>query len=446
MVTMRTQTSNRKTPLVPTAVGPPADISASTFVSAPTPPTSGACPVPNADCKSPPAAAPPNPTATVDLTALSESIARQLRSRQSISAGLAAMTTTTAKTVDRRKSYRCPASGPHSKATLKLQGQRFEAEILDESADGLSLLIAGEVACEVGQTALMKVGSSWAEIRVMNIRYEPRRGSESGERAEPRTRLGVLRVKDVEEPLDEIGQDDSVSWTEVKSLFEPFMPLFKPAVGVLGLLAAVLVFALTLDRLLDNPSAVNDKTTAALHSRGPGLGRLDAPQASESVDAPPPLEGSTRERSRPPKPKVAHAPRAAQPAAPPTPSGPLESPRAAEPLATTPPQPARPASAERPSALLQPKALERLSLSPDQRQRWHAILDEAGEAADQAIVARLKATSSSPPVTRAEYAAERALELLSDEQRQVMDNLLGEPEFARGADPGDPAAAPAEGR
>jgi hypothetical protein len=60
----------------------------------------------------------------------------------------------------------------------------------------------------------------------------------------------------------------------------------------------------------------------------------------------------------------------------------------------------------------------------------HSILDGAGPEVDQAIVSRLASKSSSPPVTRTEYIAQRALDVLNDEQKKLMYELLSNSESA----------------
>jgi hypothetical protein len=54
------------------------------------------------------------------------------------------------------------------------------------------------------------------------------------------------------------------------------------------------------------------------------------------------------------------------------------------------------------------------------------MIDDAGEAVDQALRTRLSAVSHSSPVTKAEHAADRIIEMLTAEQREAATRLLGE--------------------
>ena len=378
------------------------------------------------------------PSNRVDLSALSEAIARQIQASLVSGNGEIATAEENSAPSDRRRSYRCPVSGPRSKAILKLGKQRFEANVVDESAAGVSLLVDSDIACELGQTGLMKIASSWSEVRVMNVRHEASATDGPAENGTLRTRLGLLRVKDVEEPEDEVELNKNVTWAEVKSLLEPFVPVMKPAMGLVGFLTIVLVVAVTLDWVLDNPETITDPTNAALHGKGPGLADLTPPDADEPViDAPPPLAPADHERPRPAKRK---APRAPGPPPQPQTSEPAEPARAVE-RPSAPEPAARPASSPRPSMLLHPRTAERLSLSSEQLDRFHEMIDDVGEAVDHALRTRLAAVSHSQPVTKAEHAADRIIEMLTAEQREAASKLLGE----RNTPPSQPTPAePAE--
>jgi hypothetical protein len=337
----------------------------------------------------------------VDLTALSETIARQLQLCLSDTAigtgGDCDITAADSSTpTNRRRSYRC-AVIPQGTAILKFGKQRFTAGILDESAEGACVSIDGAIECEVGQTALLQIASAWMEVRVMNVQREPCDESPQGENRETHTRLGLLRLKDIEVPDDEL-QWEPLTWTDVQALFMPLWPLTKFVVSVVGLLVMGLAIAVTLVWLLSDPTPITDAASRALKSKGSGTTRANPPETrGPNADAAPPLLRWPRERPRySSKPKVTHA-----------------------------------LSSDQPSLLFHPEAIRRLALSADQLDRLHAILDEVGGATDQAIVARLKSPSTEPPLDWADRKAQRALDTLSDEQREGLTGLLTDPAFAR---------------
>lgn len=69
------------------------------------------------------------------------------------------------------------------------------------------------------------------------------------------------------------------------------------------------------------------------------------------------------------------------------------------------------------------------------------MIDDVGEAVDHALRTRLAAVSHSQPVTKAEHAADRIIEMLTAEQREAASKLLGE----RNTPPSQPTPAePAE--
>jgi hypothetical protein len=177
-----------------------------------------------------------------------------------------------------------------------------------------------------------------------------------------------------------------------------------------------------LDWLLDNPETVSDPAHSALHMKGPRLEDLNPPEFSGPAADAPPLAPVDRERPRAAKhqnvrtPASASQPRANHPA----------SPQQASKTAPISQPPTEPARSGRPSVLLHPRSAERLSLSAEQHSRLREMIDDAGEAVDQAVRARLSAVSHSPPVTKAEHTADRIIEMFTAEQREAATKLLGE--------------------
>jgi hypothetical protein len=76
------------------------------------------------------------------------------------------------------------------------------------------------------------------------------------------------------------------------------------------------------------------------------------------------------------------------------------------------------------SLVLQAGAVEKMRLSSNQLTRLHSILDESDAEVDQEFVSRLKSKSSSPPTTKTELIAQRALDVLTDKQKRVMRQLI----------------------
>ena len=109
---------------------------------------------------------------------------------------------------ERRKSHRYAVSGPRRNGRLIIGQREVAVEILDESACGLGVRFDGPPGCEPGERLLLEIDSGWIEVQVANVRREESAPAEERVESGERTRLGLVRLRDLEpgevdpEPID----------------------------------------------------------------------------------------------------------------------------------------------------------------------------------------------------------------------------------------------------
>ncbi|HEX3726370.1 MAG TPA: PilZ domain-containing protein, partial [Pirellulales bacterium] len=135
---------------------------------------------------------------------------------------------------ERRKACRYPAVVRRSE-TLRIGAQEILAEIVDESATGFSLSVDTNMEFSVGQKILLENQSLWLELEVVHIQKI----------SATQTRLGVMRLRELDD--SEINWQESARfcWTDVKILAAPLRMLARP-VGTVGGLIVGAPFVLIL--------------------------------------------------------------------------------------------------------------------------------------------------------------------------------------------------------
>jgi hypothetical protein len=135
---------------------------------------------------------------------------------------------------------------------LTVNGRKLTVELVDESADGIGLLLSGRFEHCVGQKVTLRTSTDHAEVRIMNAEVLSPDSHGSGKPiARPITRLGVLRMRDLS--LDAPSQGLRAHLRAWQSLARRYMPLDSPvlaaAVPVVMIVSLVigLVWALEQD-------------------------------------------------------------------------------------------------------------------------------------------------------------------------------------------------------
>ena len=306
---------------------------------------------------------------------------------------------------DRRGSYRYTVSGPRRDAQLRIGTRQFVAEILDESANGFSILLAENPGCDIGQTALLKVAAGWTETRVMNIQTqgeiaaplasppteEPSEAPiEQPDRAarEVCTRLGLMRLRDLETEEVEPAPVRWNSWQTLRALLTHLSPLARPLTGLLAFVIGAPLIALALVWMLDHSLAGDDG------GDGPQL-RLKSPGDN--------ARAARAERATP---------------------------------APEPPRPARHryikfdilAKKSANTFSVKKKVTRLLSLNKKQLQELQGVFDDYQKAIDRAILGDPNSTNASRNEQLDIQLGRRGLSLLTDEQQASLLRLLSRPE------------------
>jgi hypothetical protein len=319
---------------------------------------------------------------------------------------------------ERRASFRCPASDPRRRGRLRIGKREIPVEVLDESASGYSINCQQAEDCEVGQSLLLRVESTWTIVRVMNLQT-----------SDGQTRLGLARVKDLEASDVERKQSEGFSIDDLKRLGRALAPLGRRAAGIVGLLlggAFVGVFVIV---ALEHWAPLTKKVEHNDSRRIEDMTSPELPQTSEQ---------RTSDR------QAEHRPRKQQAAHPPTPADPREE------LSTTTEQPRQEVTAEmaapehvvrhsHPGFLLKPEIAKLLKLTREQMAELRQLFEETRSA-----TAELLESDSDPAQSQQNMDLElgkRSLALLTPEQRQTVTRMLSNTLPADGATP-DAANSP----
>ena len=201
---------------------------------------------------------------------------------------------------ERRASFRCPASGPRQRGRLRIGKREIAVEVLDESASGYSIDCKQAEDCEVGQSLLLRVESTWTIVRIMNLQT-----------SDGQTRMGLVRVKDLEASEVDRKQSEGFSIDGLKRLGRVLAPLGRRAAGIVGLIlggAFVGVFVIV---ALEHWAPL---TNTVKHDDSRKIEDMTSPELPQTS------EQRTSDR------QADHHPRKQRAANPPTPTDPRETP------------------------------------------------------------------------------------------------------------------------
>ena len=136
--------------------------------------------------------------------------------------------------------------------TLRIGSQETAAEILDESASGLSLGTGTDVDVSPGQRILLRNESLWLEVEVVNLQVV----------SDSQLRLGVKRLREFDE--SEVHWEESAKswWNDFKT--NALRALVRPFGIILGLILGVpvllIVLLWVLERATPLPLEPSDNT------------------------------------------------------------------------------------------------------------------------------------------------------------------------------------------
>jgi hypothetical protein len=223
---------------------------------------------------------------------------------------------------------------------LQLDLGQLSVEVIDESATGFGVCALGQVDCHLGGMYLLRIAKDWYEVQVVGRRVEehevaatididqtddaqtdtdpvdqllaevagPRgRGVDAPPVVEPAagpivvTRIGLLRLRDVDPSEFAENKPRLISWENLRSMRRSLTPVKKPMVGmmlVLGIvvLGGVLIFALEGSKPVERALAESDPLSLpegkmiihkTVKMKGPPVKRLQ--QTVKSLPAPKPI-------------------------------------------------------------------------------------------------------------------------------------------------------------
>lgn len=319
---------------------------------------------------------------------------------------------------DRRASFRCPVNAPRRGGRLRIGKREFPVEVLDESAGGYSVVCEQVLDCEVGQSLLLQIESSWTIVRIMNVQT-----------GESNSRLGLLRLKDLE--ASEIDSEPRIelSLESLKRLARALAPLGRPAAGVVALLVGGALLGAGLMVALERSAPLAD---AIKHD--------DVPRDLEdmaSLEAPAMSGGRTSQQDpqdKPRKKRAAEPPRPADPREESTP--PEQATAASEPprsnSVSETPAPEHVVRHSHPGLLLKPEIVKLLNLTHGQINELRRLFEEMRSSTAAAL-----ADDSDTSGSQRELALEvgkRTLSVLTPAQRETVTRMLSNARSAEGSD------------
>lgn len=190
---------------------------------------------------------------------------------------------------------------------LQLDHEQLPVEVIDESATGFGVCALGQVDCQIGGMYLLRIAKDWYEVQVVGQRVDeqavaPTIDTEplSDEQTDVQaihtdltnrqlaetagmqgtatevppvvetpagpvvvTRIGLLRLRDVDPSEFAENKPRLISWENIRSMRRSLTPIKKPMVGtmlVLGIIAlgGVLIFALEGSKPVERALAESD--------------------------------------------------------------------------------------------------------------------------------------------------------------------------------------------
>jgi hypothetical protein len=149
---------------------------------------------------------------------------------------------------EQRSSYRCAVSGSRRHGRLKIGDKELAAEIIEESAGVYSVVLDEASDCVVGVVGVLKSAAGWAEVEIRNLQLLESRGSEEPADAVPkmRTRLGLLRLRTLDESEVELDQNADVPLLTAETLGWLARMLARPLMTTAGATIGALVLGILL--------------------------------------------------------------------------------------------------------------------------------------------------------------------------------------------------------
>lgn len=331
---------------------------------------------------------------------------------------------------ERRASFRCPVNGPRRAGRLRIGKREIPVEVLDESAGGYSIVGEQEFECEIGQSLLLQIGSSWTIVRIMSV-----------QKAESNTRLGLLRLKDLEASEVEPEPRIELSLENLKRLARALAPLGRPAAGIVALLVGGALLGIGVIVVLERSVPLAD-----------AINHDDAPRSVEDMTLPdPPPFGEVRTSDEEPE----HNPRKNRAATPSTPADPQE--EESNPLVEATAASERPRSKavsetpasehvvrrSHPGLLLKPEIVKLLDLTREQIAELRRLFEETRSSTAALLAADSEGTGSQDEL--ALEVGKRTLAVLTPAQRETVTRILsnGKAAESSGAAPGPADSQPA---
>jgi hypothetical protein len=315
--------------------------------------------------------------------------------------------------VERRASYRIAVDGPRRAGRMRIAGRDLAVTIVDESTGGFGVESPEAPACQIGDTLLLEIAGAWVEVRVIRIDAS-RPEAADHDAALPGTRLGLARVRDVEDWELNTVKLPVFSWAGVRSLLRPLTPLGSSLKGTIAMIAAMIVVGIGLIVVLENFAPVAEAM------RDPAHESISAPRTARDPLARLPAVKKTAqgETAEPPQSKTKDE-------APPETASDKRSLPALPTLDLQNETVRRAVRAAQPDFLLRPDVIERLALNDEQVAKIEQLLKEL-----RAAIATLGTDGPAESDARLVQFGARAWEVLTDEQRQL---------FAALYTPGQPA-------
>ena len=317
---------------------------------------------------------------------------------------------------ERRSSYRCPVGGARRQGHLQIGKRSLAVQVLDESVGGFAIALDETPDCQIGAKLLLEIASTWVEVRAISIESLDRPSEESQEDdGKTYTRLGLLRLRDLDPWEIETEAPCRWSWDGFKSMLVPLAPLKSTFRGTVVMIVAVIAAGLALVFGLESTAPLaetlrDDMHKAAADARAARDPLISAaakqPSAAKPARSRPPVEAKTGATTSPDESKS--DPDEAKPK--PT----VEFAKAQETI------PEKVLRLAQPAFVLKPEVTRLLSLSRQQRDALGRLFEEFRAAA----VTVPGASGSESSRDRLVALGRRVLEILSAEQRRVLLELL----------------------
>ena len=323
---------------------------------------------------------------------------------------------------EQRSSYRCAVSGSRRHGRLTIGDRELAVEILNESASGFSVVLDEASDCAVGVVGILKSAAGWAEVEIKNLQLLGPAASEESADAEPkpRTRLGLLRLRTLEESDAETELSVELPWLSLKTLGGFFGALARPLISTAGVTIGALVLGILLIYGVEQSIPLIPELDLEIKKT---TGHKEA--------APPPLKGAA--------PKKWHVKLETGPTAPQT--VPQVTTSAKEPSVASGKAARKTRFDDLRAVVENPDIRELPWLSREQIRRLRNWIDDYRTRARNADVPASKAVATQSPQT-AGRSPDSRLEFLTEEQHRTLLRLLSKPESAE--DPATPDKRPVE--